>query len=293
MRSIGQAQRGIAGQIGGAQAGLGEATGRARGITQQAIGQLRGSDAQFDPSGIAAFMDPFTREVIEAEQAEIARLGEKQLNQARAQQAAAGAFGGSRGAIQEAEIGRNVLEQQARTGAQLRSQGFQQAAQQAQAASRQRKADNSEPRTGRPIGPECRTVSPTWGTSWRPVRFAGPDEPSATCTTSCSTGHLYGTAPSATGATSCSDGTTARSSRIVGSRTRTKGRTSWSALGLQGQQALAQMAGQRANIAQQGGQLVCNLVSWLRETWINSRPLRNNAGQWVKESLVWRSKAVS
>ena len=134
MRSIGQAQRGIAGQIGGAQAGLGEATGRARGITQQAIGQLRGSDAQFDPSGIAAFMDPFTREVIEAEQAEIARLGEKQLNQARAQQAAAGAFGGSRGAIQEAEIGRNVLEQQARTGAQLRSQGFQQAAQQAQAA---------------------------------------------------------------------------------------------------------------------------------------------------------------
>jgi hypothetical protein len=74
----------------------------------------------------------FTREVIEAEQAEIARLGEQQVNQARAQQAAAGAFGGSRGAIQEAEIGRNVLQQQARTGAQLRSQGYQQAAQQAQ-----------------------------------------------------------------------------------------------------------------------------------------------------------------
>ena len=53
---------------------------------------------------------------------------------ARAQQAKAGAFGGSRGAIAEAEIGRNVLEQQARTGAQLRSQGFQQAAQQAQQA---------------------------------------------------------------------------------------------------------------------------------------------------------------
>ena len=36
--------------------------------------------------------------------------------------------------MQEAEIGRNVLQQQARTGAELRSQGFQQAQQQAQQA---------------------------------------------------------------------------------------------------------------------------------------------------------------
>ena len=117
-----------------AQRQLGQAGAMGRGTALSGIRQLRGSAEQFDPSGIGAFMDPFTREVIEAEQAEIARLGEQQLNQARAQQAAAGAFGGSRGAIQEAEIGRNVLQQQARTGAQLRSQGFQQAAQQAQAA---------------------------------------------------------------------------------------------------------------------------------------------------------------
>jgi hypothetical protein len=61
-----------------------------RGTALSGIRQLRGSAEQFDPSGIGAFMDPFTREVIEAEQAEIARLGEQQLNQARAQQAAVG-----------------------------------------------------------------------------------------------------------------------------------------------------------------------------------------------------------
>ena len=38
-----------------------------------------------------------------------------------------GAFGGSRQAVAEQELARNVMDQQARTGAQLRSQGFQQA----------------------------------------------------------------------------------------------------------------------------------------------------------------------
>ena len=46
----------------------------------------------------------------------------------------AGAFGGSRQAVQDAELRRNEMEQQARTGAQLRSQGYQQASQQAQQA---------------------------------------------------------------------------------------------------------------------------------------------------------------
>jgi hypothetical protein len=52
----------------------------------------------------------------------------------------AGAFGGSRGAIAQAEIGRNVLQQQAKTGAELRSQGFQQARQAAQQAFEQAQA---------------------------------------------------------------------------------------------------------------------------------------------------------
>ena len=155
---IEEAARGITGQVGGAQTGAEEAARRARAQTEmagadlrsagqmgqaaalQGIAGLAGTGAAFDPSDIAAFQDPFTQEVIEAQQAEIARLGEQQKRDARAQQIRAGAFGGSRGAIQEAEIGRNVLQQQAKTGAELRSQGFQQAAQQAQSAFEQAQA---------------------------------------------------------------------------------------------------------------------------------------------------------
>lgn len=149
---IGRAAEGIAGQVGGAQTGAAEAAQRARAQTElagrdlrsagqmgraaalQGIAGLAGTGEQFDPTDISRFQDPFTQQVIEAQQAEIARLGEQQKREARAQQIRSGAFGGSRGAVQEAEIGRNVLQQQARTGAELRSQGFQQAAQQAQQA---------------------------------------------------------------------------------------------------------------------------------------------------------------
>ena len=146
------ASGGISGQVGGAQTGAGEAARRARaetaaagrdlrsagqmgrGTAMRGIAGLEGTGEEYDPSSAGRYMDPFNRDVIEAQQAEIARLGEKQKRDARAQQIQAGAFGGSRGAIQEAEIGRNVLQQQAKTGAELRSQGFQQAQQQAQQA---------------------------------------------------------------------------------------------------------------------------------------------------------------
>ena len=49
----------------------------------------------------------------------------------------AGAFGGSRQGIAQGEIARNVMDQQARTGAQLRSAGFQQAQNLAQQAAQQ------------------------------------------------------------------------------------------------------------------------------------------------------------
>ena len=155
---ITDAASGIVGQVGGAQTGAAEATERARrqvgmagrdlrsagrmgrSAAERGIAGLAGTGEAFDPSDINRFQDPFTQEVIDAQQAEIARLGEKQKSDARAQQVRAGAFGGSRGAIQEAEIGRNVLQQQAKTGAELRSQGFQQAAQQAQSAFEQAQA---------------------------------------------------------------------------------------------------------------------------------------------------------
>lgn len=151
-RAMDRASQGIGGQVGGAQAGAMDAAQRARMQTQmagqdlrsagdmgrstamQGIAGLAGTGDQFDPSSVGQFMNPFTQNVIDAQQAEIARLGEKQKIGARDQAVRAGAFGGSRGAIAQAEIDRNTLQQQAKTGAELRSQGFQQAQQSAQQA---------------------------------------------------------------------------------------------------------------------------------------------------------------
>ena len=157
-RAMERAGQGIGGQVTGAQEGAMDAAQRARMQTQmagqdlrsagemgratalQGIAGLAGTGAQFDPSAVSRFQDPFTQQVIDAQQAEIARLGEKQKIAARDQAVRSGAFGGSRGAIAQAEIGRNVLEQQAKTGAELRSQGFKQAQQAAQQAFEQAQA---------------------------------------------------------------------------------------------------------------------------------------------------------
>ena len=83
--------------------------------------------AKFDPTSYQQFMDPYTEEVIKQQYADINRLGNQQQQNLADAAIQAGAFGGGRQAIGSAEIGRNVLDQQARTGSQLRSQGFQQA----------------------------------------------------------------------------------------------------------------------------------------------------------------------
>ena len=85
------------------------------------------STAKFDPTSYQQFMDPYTEEVIKQQYADINRLGNQQQQGLADSAIQAGAFGGGRQAIGSAEIGRNVLDQQARTGSQLRSQGFQQA----------------------------------------------------------------------------------------------------------------------------------------------------------------------
>jgi len=106
----------------------------------QGVAGLEGATGRFDPSSISDFYDPYAEQVIGSQQQDVARLGEQQLNQSRARAAAAGAFGGSRGALQETEIGRNTLGEQSRIGAQLRSQGYQQARSAAQQAFEQQQA---------------------------------------------------------------------------------------------------------------------------------------------------------
>ena len=93
--------------------------------------------ASFTPTSYQDFMDPYTEDVIATTQADIARQGAIQQNQLGAGAVGAGAFGGSRQGIAQGEIARNVMDQQARTGSQLRSQGFAQAQNAAQQAAQQ------------------------------------------------------------------------------------------------------------------------------------------------------------
>ena len=108
-----------------------------QGIGQLGTAQNYVAGAGFSPTDFQQFMDPFTEEVIAATQADIARQGAMQQNQLGASAVGAGAFGGSRQGIAQGEIARNVMDQQARTGAQLRSAGFQQAQNLAQQAAQQ------------------------------------------------------------------------------------------------------------------------------------------------------------
>ena len=108
-----------------------------QGIGQLGTAQQRVAAAGFSPTDFRQFMDPFTEDVIATTQADIARQGAMQQNQLAAGAVGAGAFGGSRQGIAQGEIARNVMDQQARTGAQLRSAGFQQAQNLAQQAAQQ------------------------------------------------------------------------------------------------------------------------------------------------------------
>ena len=264
---ITDAARGITGEVAGAQTGAAEAAQRARAQTEmagrdlrsagqmgraaalQGIAGLTGTGEQFDPAGIARFQDPFTQQVIDAQQAEIARLGEQQKRDARAQQIRAGAFGGSRGAIQEAEIGRNVLQQQAKTGAELRSQGFQQAAQQAQQAFEQAQARRQQAaqltgsvgQAGAGTGIQAAGQAGQLGLSAEQLAQRGALE----------SGQLGLSGQQGIGSLLGQAGQMGmQAGRDIGSLAQQRG-----ALGLQGAQAQAGLAGQRADIARGIGQL--------------------------------------
>ena len=76
-------------------------------------------------------------DVIARTQQDIADKGRQQQNQAQASAVGSGAFGGSRQAVLQGQIAADTMDQQARTGAQLRSQGFAQAQSAAQQAAAQ------------------------------------------------------------------------------------------------------------------------------------------------------------
>ena len=93
--------------------------------------------ADITPTSFQQYMDPYMESVIQKQYEDIAEQGQKQQLQAQAQATGAGAFGGSRQGVMQGEIAGNILDQQARTGAALRSQGFAQAQAAAQQAAQQ------------------------------------------------------------------------------------------------------------------------------------------------------------
>ena len=98
---------------------------------EQATGAgIAATESLLDPNAAMAYMNPYNQAVIDQSMQDINRAGQMQQNQAAARAVGAGAFGGSREGIERAEIGRNILDQQARTSAGLRQQGFAQAQQQ-------------------------------------------------------------------------------------------------------------------------------------------------------------------
>jgi hypothetical protein len=114
------------------------------GAGQQAAGAgiagLSGTGGRFRPDQITPFMNQFEDAAVQQALSDIGRQGQIQRQQVGAQAVGAGAFGGSRQAVAEQELGRNILDQQGRTAAQMRTAGFESAAQSAQQAFEQQQA---------------------------------------------------------------------------------------------------------------------------------------------------------
>ena len=92
------------------------------------------------PQGIAQFFNPYENQVVQQALADVQRASDIAGQQDAAQAVSAGAFGGSRQAIMEAERARNLMDQQGQLAGQLRQAGFGQAMTQAQKAFEDAKA---------------------------------------------------------------------------------------------------------------------------------------------------------
>lgn len=82
------------------------------------------SAAQMNQADIDRFMNPYIQNVVDTAAGDIRSFSDQQQNQVAAQAQAAGAFGGSRGALMESEVLKNAASQLADTSGNLRMQGF-------------------------------------------------------------------------------------------------------------------------------------------------------------------------
>jgi len=108
--------------------------GQALGTLGQGIGALQGAAQMYDPSGAQRFMNPYQQQVIDESIRQINRQGDISRQNLQAQATRAGAFGGSREGVQRAELERALSEQRNAAIVGGLSQGYNQAAAQAQQA---------------------------------------------------------------------------------------------------------------------------------------------------------------
>ena len=112
----------------------------ALGIAQQGMNRFAQTTGAYDPSSARGYMNEYEDQAVQQALSDVARAGQTQQAQLGANAVASGAFGGARQGIAQAELGRNVLEQQGRTAAQMRQAGYESAAQRSQSAFEQQQA---------------------------------------------------------------------------------------------------------------------------------------------------------
>lgn len=83
--------------------------------------------AQLSPTAYQPFLNPYTQTVVDATMNNLNRQRQQQSAEIGARAAAAGSYGGSREAVQRAELDKNFSDMAATTIAQLMSQGYDKA----------------------------------------------------------------------------------------------------------------------------------------------------------------------
>jgi hypothetical protein len=133
------------GLIGQGAQGIANAQAQANAYSQANMGQslytlgqgtsaLAGAGNMYDPSGAQKFMNPYQQQVIDKAIEQINRQGQLSRQNLQGQATRAGAFGGSRQGVQDAELERALSEQRNSAIVGGLSQGYNQASTQAQQA---------------------------------------------------------------------------------------------------------------------------------------------------------------
>lgn len=121
---------GIYGQLGEFEAPEARAARLAEAERMRSVGQVGDVTAgQLSTTNLGQYMSPYTQQVIEAGQADIERQRQLASENLAAQAQRAGAFGGSRQAVQEGVLAGEALRQAGALSAQQRQQAFESALQ--------------------------------------------------------------------------------------------------------------------------------------------------------------------